>query len=399
MKTTSALLMALAMTIAGACEKKKQSAAEPEKTPAAEPDKTAAPAPEAPAAEAKPDVPAPPPMIGTISAPELSAWAKTVTPGSKRVGRSKLPEPVIAALEKLVETVAPKVDYTSDDGPARLRWARVMTPSSIAISWGRKSDQSSTNEVVTNRFFGVAITDASGKAGMRTSVAMRVSNPQMVDDQSWSFDKDRDLDGDGHLDTLVSYDWSKSNFIDGTYKGLIALTSATGAAIQIETYEDEDTSNDGEGEAGSSIKEVATVNCLASIDGRPTWLIAFTAHETNANEEYKDNPEWTTYEQTALVVDANGHPRARPVYARIVETARSRGALVKKLEALAPPKVLAGPTRLADCGDGKKLALVVQTDAGWHLLHGFALDRASLSAKNVMTWGALPPKPKKAKAK
>lgn len=376
----------LAAVIAPGCSKKKAEPTRSEQPSGGEvgdgvaaksppPDKPDRPAPDS----AKPAPAPPPPLRATIEAPELRAWAGTVEPGAKRVERSKIPKQAVKSLEELAESIAPKEDYSSDSGDVRLRWARVMTPDSegrgpsIAFSWGRKAEFD-----FINRFFAVAVTGADGKYGAREYVADRLRHPQQIDDESWGFDVDRDIDGDGHMDTVVSYETHKSNFIDGTYKGLIVLTSKTGAAVRVETFIDEVTSNDGEGEAGSSISGVSTVNCIADIGGRAAWLVAQTVDETDLNEEHEDNPEWTTYVLSAHVVAGSGHLEHIPVYATVAGKDVKRGPLSKRRKALnGQPDAFAGATRLVDCGDGAKLALVVPTADGWRLVRGFSLEKTA----------------------
>jgi len=173
---------------------------------------------------AAPRPPAPPSGVtplATTSGKALATWAASA-PKSKRLR----PAEVDAAARAELEALAPRL--TSRPSP-KLRWARVLTNDAVAFSYGSRDNNEASR---TDVGYAVAVPANSGYA-----VYAHADDRLDKDDDTnvATFGKDRDIDGDGHLDVLGLFRHGKSGG-GPTIWGAVILMGSRGGVFAVDVY-------------------------------------------------------------------------------------------------------------------------------------------------------------------
>jgi len=263
----------------------------------------AEPAAEPPAAEPsgaeKPPVDLLPPKASAPAA-ALRAWARAQEPGAARTPARALAAEVLADLAPLVAGMNPA---------AKPRWVKVIGEGrgdagpllAVAATYGREVDEEMDRK---SDAIGLSvIDDRDGAYHLRQSTHARKEPGDR-----WPFLKDRDLDGDGVLDTLLAYESSSHG---ESYRGLVAMTSARPAASRIPTTE----------WIGQSHESALRGACWTRIDDRPA-LIA--VRSVTSEDPDADQGAILRWEAEVFAMGDDGVFASTDVYAALEHPAKGK---------------------------------------------------------------------------
>jgi hypothetical protein len=216
--------------------------------------------------------------LAKVPGAALRDWARAQEIGGKRIQGSKLPKDVAA---ELVELATPLLEKGRSPKKLRVRWIRAITPAvgdaapAVAFSFG--VPQSYGPPGAKDLTFAVALDD--GKSYRVFERIHDASNPE-ADVNEWAFAKDRDVDGDGLVDTIVTnHSEQGGGGIDKSIGLILLATKGSVAEIQLH-QEDGGWEGEGEGYHNHIAPEVA---CWTKLDGRPAFV-----HITKAYDSYQE---------------------------------------------------------------------------------------------------------------
>jgi hypothetical protein len=256
-------LLMLALLAALGCESKTSK-------PAPEPEPTR------PAADAGP-VAASDSAAPTASTSALGAWLAAHPANGKRIKAENIDKATRAELVDLGKSV---VDEGYRDRPARLRWARALSPTAAAFSIGYQPESDKDRVSV----YAVAVIE--GGAAARSGASVRI--PEHADGGT-EFQADVDADNDGLDDPVVSYQVSQSGGGESTQGGIIIMGSR-GSTIDIDTM-----SRDAEFAAGPGGNYAHSTDpvvlCWTKI-GAIAALISASSTERDPVYEPGKKPSW-----------------------------------------------------------------------------------------------------------
>lgn len=292
------------------------------------------------AAQPAPSVPITPPaaqppaaVVGTHVAPELRVWVATHAAGSAR--QTSVPAPVAAELIALAQpsyAAAEKAHlWNQSPAPLALRWVRVLargdgSAATVAFSVGHPMVSSYGSDPAALVGFATAVVGAEQATA---PAVLWATDDETRDTNDWSFEDDRDVDGDGQADQIIySYEGRSGGGHD--YSGsMIVLGSKNGSIVEIET---EAKHASFESEESYSTDTVAAVNCWTRAGAsHPVLLLVMTEADSYEDDGGKD----AGISHQAVAADAAGTLHRPTVYAAIAGKAAAAAELVAAWRTLA----------------------------------------------------------------
>jgi hypothetical protein len=222
----------------------------------------------------------------------VRAWSKTQEVGAKRLRAAKIPKEAAAELAALATGLLKKGEPSKG---LRLRWVRIIAPAKddggagIAFSFGVPAGD---DYPWTDLTFAVALDDGSRYRVFEK--AKESSNPE-AEVNEWAFSKDRDADGDGVADTMVTYSQEKHD--GGIFKSIGFIILASQGSVRAVDVHQEESGLEGDSEDDNYHEQILPhVACWTSLDGRPAFIHITRRHDAI---QKKEPIKWATAVWTA----------------------------------------------------------------------------------------------------